>query len=273
MIACGGIVAHDGGSPSPTPSPSPTTNPLPSPTPTPSPTTSTSPPSPPSPISCVETHDGVAISVTTIEGVTVACTSPTFIAGEYDVDGRIAEAKTDRILVDTCGPAADCAGPIDFVVAASAPGLDLSRMPLGSFVHVHAAFHRPSGCTTSVVVTSLDAWEGEKNPVDVGGHVYFVASDGSIDVPTLPWSITLQPNHCKPSLPSCSHVAADDYDLVFQITPGASTDLPMGETAFLLGSDPAHALFARNLRAFTNGTCDDTTNWAFWAALSPATGL
>jgi hypothetical protein len=272
IAACGGIVARDGEQ-NPTPSSTnapPSTSP-PSPGPSPTSTSSSSPPPPP-PLSCVETTDRLTL---TAEGAghKDACPSGAVMAGEYDVQGRIVATKTNILTLDTCGPAADCP-PILFTVTASAPGLDLGLLPIDSYVQAHLAFYRATTCTTSIVITSLDTWEGEKNPVDAGGHVYLVASEGAVSFAGLPFQIVPQAQHCKPFLSSCSPtLAADDYVLRFRTDAASSVDVAMGETKYPFVTSSGDQMLVRNLRSFYDGRCDDGYDWAFWAVRSEAGGI
>ncbi|GAC1353395.1 MAG: hypothetical protein NVSMB47_05500 [Polyangiales bacterium] len=225
----------------------------------------------PPPATCTETHDQLALSV---NGMGHADACPTGAASgmvEYDVTGALATIDAQSFQIDTCSPTADCT-PMLVTFTLRAPGLDLRTLPKGSYVTAHLRFTHSWACTSSIVLTSVADWYGVKNPVDGGGHTYFVASDGNLDAAGSPFKVERVALGCKPGAPSCGGGAPDDYRLQF-IAPSMSLEVPMGETRFPIVLAPGETLTVRNLRSYVSGACDDSWNWAYWAVRSETLGV
>jgi hypothetical protein len=205
--------------------------------------------------SCVRTADHVAISMS--GAITSTCDDPAGTPSE--ITGQIVRTDETSFDLDMCSPAADCI-PMIVTVEVKAPGLDLRALKQRSFVKVEHRDQSFFGCHSSIVVTSLDSWAGEKNPADVGGLLYLAAGDG-LD-PTLPFSVERVQTHCREDVETCGgSVPPDWYSYRF-----AGTDVAMGNTATFTAN--GQTLRARNLRAFYEGGCDDYWDFAFWIVRS-----
>ncbi len=187
-------------------------------------------------------------------------------------DALITRAHVDSVELDLCSPAADCV-PVPLTITAAAPGIDLSHLRLGSYVHVELQLdENPFACTRAVYVTSIASWGGMKNPVDVGGRLYFAATDGSIGNGTiLPFSdVRIMPTGCAslpPGTPAgCSTaIAIDDYSILF-----GSTAVGMGSTVDVVARSELYRV--RNLRSFQSNFCDASWDWAWWAVVQDGLG-
>jgi hypothetical protein len=270
LVACGGAV--ETGGPSPTPSPSSTT-PTPSPTtptPSPSPTEPTPSPSPttptPSPACGPRTKESAVISLSgsyTLD----ACrpmTKPSVPPPAFDA--AITGATSTTIDLDLCSPAADCV-PRPLTIHVVASGLDLSRTRVRSYVHVELALaDTPFYCTRALSITSIDAWDGVRNPADVGGRLYLAVADGNLgEKLTLPFTITREATGCAVKSPGCGGFPPDDYALRF-----GSVRVPMGTYGYLTGG--TQVLDVRNLRSFQESYCDAANDWAWWVQADDGLG-
>ncbi|MEI2827452.1 MAG: hypothetical protein V9F04_14445 [Dermatophilaceae bacterium] len=141
---------------------------------------------------------------------TLGCSLGTRDAGiPGPMTGRIVRVDATSFDLDTCPPTADCV-PLITTFKVTAPGLDLRGMREKSYVEVTYTESFFFGCSTSIVVRSVDTWTGVKNPADVGGKIYLAGGDG--DDPTLPFAIDKVRQHCLPEgTPTCGGSAAPDH--------------------------------------------------------------
>ncbi len=214
---------------------------------------------------CSRSNDHVDISMTGSHTGTCSGTGPT-PRGTTSFDGRVVAIVDDTtVQIDTCPPTADCVAIIT-TLSIKAPGLSLFGAVIkGSLVHVDVTFLRDWTCTSSVVMTSLSDWDGEKNPVDVGGRLYVAAVDGMTSIPGVAFTVAEVSNGCLPGVPSCGGGRTPDLYALRFTSSTANTVVPMGETTygFSAGSQP---LQVRNLRSFYEGACDAYWDFAWWAA-------
>ncbi|GAC1353396.1 MAG: hypothetical protein NVSMB47_05510 [Polyangiales bacterium] len=195
-------------------------------------------------------------------GLTYDCAG---VTGDFDVVGVLVAVDAQSFQIDTCAPGTGCASTLT-TVSATAPGLDLRSLPVGSFVEARLRSYRHPfyGCTSLALVTSLDTWGGTPNPADVGGRTYFVGSDGSPGVPDAPFTVDLVANHCVPEKSGCgSPVPPDTYRMKFRAGT-SSLELPMSSSGSL-ELPGGGALVVRNLRSYQTSNCEDYYNYAFWA--------
>ena len=223
------------------------------------------------PPTCTETHDRFELSVSGMGHADSCGAAAPSATAEYDVTGALATVDAQSFQIDLCSPTADCM-PMLVTFTTRAPGLDLRTLPKGSYVTAHVKLTHGWGCTSSIVLTSVADWFGVKNPVDGGGHTYFVASDGSLDAAGSPFKVERVALGCKVGAPSCGGGAPDDYRLQF-VAPSMSLEVPMGETRFPIVLAPGETLTVRNLRSYESGACDDSWNWAYWAVRSETLGV
>ena len=174
-------------------------------------------------------------------------------------DAMITGATTTSIDLDLCSPAADCI-PRPLTISAVAAGLDLSRTRVRSYVHIDLDLEdTPFYCARGLAITSIDAWGGSKNPVDVGGNLYFAGADGNLgERLPLPVAITREQTFCALGGPAgCTGEVNDDYALRF-----GSTRVTMG--AYGYSTVGSQVLDFRNLRSFNHGSCDALPDWAWF---------
>lgn len=206
--------------------------------------------------SCARTSDRVTISA---KGrTTLGCSlGPRDGGVPGPMTGQIVRVDATSFDLDTCPPTADCV-PLITTFSVTAPGLDLRALVEKSYVEVTYTEQFFFGCNTSIVVRSVDAWTGVKNPADVGGKLYLAAGDGAD--PKLPFAIDKVRLHCLPEGTStCGGSAAPDH-YAYQFA--GATKIAMGETATF--SAIGQTFSARNLRAFYLGYCDEYWDYAFW---------
>ena len=282
LVACGGAIAPDpagsGGTGTP---PGPTTTATS--TPTGGPTSTSVPPTPPSPppdsggtppsAACARTADRFVLTVDGL-GHHDTCAGPEHAPLAYEVSGELVDVRADALVIDTCGPTADCGSTSLVTIGARAAGLDLSDLSIirvRSLVRAQLTFNHYFGCTSTIVVTSLAEWKGEKNPIDAGGVTYLVGADGGLSVPGAPFTVERVGHGCMPGARSCSLNAPDVYSLRFVGWSDTQT-LEMGEQRWF-GPTPGQFLTIRNLRSFNDGVCDADFDWGFFAVRSLGKGV
>lgn len=209
---------------------------------------------------CARTSDRLTISATGRN--TLGCSlGPRDGGVPGPLTGQIVRVDATSFDLDTCPPTADCV-PLVTTFKVSAPGLDLRALVDKSYVEVTYTEQFFFGCTTSIVVRSVDAWTGVKNPADVGGKLYLAAGDGHD--PTLPFAVEKVRLHClAEGTPSCGGSAVPDH---YAYRFAGTTSVAMGETASFAAA--GQTFTARNLRAFYLGDCDAYWDYAFWLTRS-----
>lgn len=258
FAACGGVVESNG-------SPAPTGT-VPTTTATPTVTATTSPPS----RVCRQTTDYLSIEVHG-GGHDGACyAADAGPAGQHFL-GALVKTDVASLTIDLCSPAADCV-PMPVVITIKAKELDLRALPIGSYVQVDAAFTDMGfgGCTSSVVVQSVAAWAGDKNPVDVGGRLYVAAADGGLSATktTAPLTLTTPATGCHPVSGGCGPSSKGDwFDLHVegQGEGARAATLVMGDSALV--HTAGHDVEVKNLRSYYDAACDDSGNLGWWAVL------
>ncbi|MBK7401838.1 MAG: hypothetical protein IPJ34_37700 [Myxococcales bacterium] len=205
---------------------------------------------------CARTNDRLTIVATGRH--TLGCSIGTRDAGiPGPMTGQIVRVDATSFDLDTCPPTADCV-PLITTFKVTAPGLDLRGMREKSYVEVTYTESFFFGCSTSIVVRSVDTWTGVKNPADVGGKIYLAGGDG--DDPTLPFAIDKVRQHCLPEgTPTCGGSAAPDH---YAYRFAGTATIGMGETTTFTAA--GQKFEARNLRAYYLGWCDEYWDYAFW---------
>ncbi len=207
---------------------------------------------------CARTSDRLQITATGRQ--TLGCSLGRRDGGGVPgpLTGQIVRVDATSFDLDTCPPTADCV-PLITTFTVNAPGLDLrTGMRAKSYVEVVYTESWFFTCSTSIVVRSVDAWTGVKNPVDVGGRLYLAGGDGAD--PTLPFAIEKVRQHCLPEgTPTCGGSAAPDH---YAYRFGGVATVGMGETRTF--GVAGQSFVARNLMAFYLGECDAYWNYAFW---------
>jgi hypothetical protein len=126
-------------------------------------------------------------------------------------------------------------------------------MPQGAFVHVKYSLTPAWGdCTSTVSVKNVPSWGGEKNPVSGSSQLYFAGTDGQVDHPDAPFSVTQVPLGCPIGGMGCGGLT-DDYARV-QRRPRDPGPRSAGRSASVSAPMP---MTVHNLRSFESGACDD----------------
>lgn len=194
-------------------------------------------------------------------------------AGEFDA--TIVAVEKNRLVLDTCSPAADCM-PSPAHVSITGPRVDLSSVPKGAYVHVtyELAPTGWGGPNKRVVVQSKFDWAGDKNPAATGDAVLVAASDGYDGAPSVAFPFTL--GRAKLSCPatgdSCRYYARYAYELSTGAHRIAKTVVPMGQTEAIdvAGTGGgAYLLNVTNLRSYESKCTDDYWNWSWFAVYTP----
>ena len=179
-------------------------------------------------------------------------------------DGVVTSTSRASFTVRTAGPDASDNG--DVRVTVDAPGLDLAEAIVrNALAHVHYTKHCSLiGCSSDVVVTSLDSLDGIRNPSPARSGLYVAADDGGGLMKDAPFQVEHVRLSCVTELPGgCGGEVPGLFGMRF--TAGAAEAfVRMGDTErFALGDGYVRA---RNLRSFLEGYCNDNVNWAHWVA-------
>lgn len=227
-------------------------------------TTTTSSTKPPV---CIETHESFKATLEEPDGSVIGC----YVTGqtlplELTMQAAVVEAQGSTIVLDTCGPTADCSGPIIHRLVIDSPNF-YTYIPAGAFVELRMDLE-PAwiGCIHRVTLTNLPSWGGVPNPVPekrvwlAGSEGYQGSMDGA------PFTAEAVPLGC--TYPNADCAQHEDYEWLFT-TPSSpeGVHVPMGQT--MIWSDSSASYQVRNLRSFSSGNCDDYWNWAFWLVYSP----
>lgn len=180
---------------------------------------------------------------------------------EWDASGAITARDASSFVLDTCAPSAGCT-PTPTTVRVEAPGIDLG-LEAGAFVEVRyrAAAYNGGQIAASVSVTNLPIWDGRPNPVSSVAGLRFVASEGGLAHPGLPFELSSTARACAPP-PAGQGVA---YAVL--VRPGDAgpwTTLEQGASTTLVASDVSWQITV--VRAFQLFGQDRPDPFAWWAA-------
>jgi hypothetical protein len=241
---------------------------------------------------CGRTHLGATITVHAPDGDTLSCSTASADGGflirpPRTWVGRVTGSDAHSISVSVCAPgagnddagAADAdgsdAGAVDAACApgvlridAVAPGLDLTRFPLG-WVRVKATASFFWTCQQALEITTADPIDGS-TPSNPAGQLLLAVVDGNgIAFDDSPYEVVHVQLGCAPGRTCNAGLTADDYAFEFS-RPGdtaAPARVYMGETVTWKTS--AADFTVQNLRSFETGNCDDYWNWAYTIYADP----
>ncbi len=179
---------------------------------------------------------------------------------DFAFDGEVDAVGISQFSIRPVGESSDSSVTID------ALGLDLSEaiMPT-ALAHVHFVRKCSTlGCSTDIVVSSLDALGGKQNPAKAASGLYVAADDGGGLAADLGYSVDHVRLPCTTDLPGgCGGTVPGLYAMKFSTTSGFVV-VDMGDTGRLaLGSG---SVSVHDLRSYIEGYCNENTNWADWVA-------
>lgn len=192
-----------------------------------------------------------------------------------EFDAMVVSVEANRLVLDTCSPAADCM-PSEAHVDVGGARVDLRTIPKGAYVHVTYET-QPTGWggpSTRVVVQSKFEWAGDKNPAATGDAVLVAASDGFDGAPSAAFPFTLGRTKlsCPATGDSCRYYARYAYEFSTGAHRIAKTLVPMGQTEAIdvAGTGGgAYMLNVTNLRSYESKCTDDYWNWSWFAVYTP----
>jgi hypothetical protein len=188
----------------------------------------------------------------------------------FAMAGQVVAVDTTSFSIEGCpGPDGSvCSTNAIVPFTVDAPALNLTRaLTVGALARVTFERSCPWGCTTSILVESIDALNGVDNFHRTASGIYLAANDGGGTPSGAPYDIQEVPLDCASPDEGSGCGGSEKlglYMLRFSSQASQGTvDVTMGASQWLRVGNGW--LQVRNLRSFVSGWCDDYWNWAHWA--------
>jgi hypothetical protein len=214
---------------------------------------------------CTETQDRVAVSMTR-DGRSNP--ESAFRDLTFAMAGEIVACNETTFSIEGCPEGSVCTTNEVVTFSITAPGLSLTRvLKAGALARVSLSQDCPWGCTTNIVLESVEALNGVSNPYPTGSGIYVAANDGGGTPSGVPYNVDEVRLDCANPYEGSgcgSNQQTGLYLLRFSsVASQDPVDVHMGESKWIRAG--SGWLQVRNLRSFLTGWCDDYWNWSHWA--------